>query len=59
MDGLSLKQFQGIHMNDIPTAEDPLTLNILLYDIDFVDGTIVGEFARRSGQKYKKKVFYC
>ena len=42
MDGLSPNQFQGIHMNDIPTAEDLLTLNILLYDVEIVDGNIVG-----------------
>ena len=38
-------------MNDIPTVEDLVPLNILLYDIDIVDGNIVGEFARRSVQK--------
>ena len=56
MDGLSPSQFQGVHMNDIPTVEDLLTLNILLYDIDIVDGHIGGEFARRSGQKYENTV---
>ena len=50
MDGLSPNQFQGVHMNDIPTVEDLLTLNILSYDIDIVDGNIVGELARRSVQ---------
>ena len=40
-------------MSVIPIVEDLLTLNILLYDIDIVDGNIVGEFARRSVQKYK------
>ena len=39
MDGLSADQFQGFHMNDIPTLEDLLTVKILLYDIDIVDGT--------------------
>ena len=53
MDGLSANQFQGVHMNDIPTVEDLQTLNILLYDIDIVDGNIVGELARRSVQKYE------
>ena len=48
MDGLSPNQFQGVHMNDIPIVEDLLTLNILLYDIDIVDGNIIGELARRS-----------
>ena len=49
MDGLSPNQFPGVHMNDIPTVEDLLTLNILLYDIDIVDGNM----ARRSMQKYE------
>ena len=39
-------------MNDIPNLEDLLTLNILLYYIDFVDGNIIGELARQSVQKY-------
>ena len=43
-------------MNDIPTVEYLLTLNFLLYDIDFVDGNLVGELARRSVQKYEKTV---
>ena len=56
MDGLSPNQFQGVHMNDIPTVEDLLTLNILLYDMDNVDGSIVGELARRGVQKYENTV---
>ena len=56
MDGLSPNQFQGVHMNDVPTVEDLLTLNILLYDIGIVDGNIVGELARRSVQKYENTV---
>ena len=56
MNGLSLNQFQGVHMNDIPTVEGLLTLNILLYDIDIVDVNIVGELARRSVQKYENTV---
>ena len=51
MDGLSPNQFQGVHMNDILTVEDMLTLNIFFFDIDFVDGNIIGELARRSVQK--------
>ena len=43
-------------MNDIPTVEDLLTLNIVLYDIDIVDGNIVGELARRSVQKHENTV---
>ena len=56
MDGLSPNQLHGVHMNDIPTVEDRLTLNILLYDIDIVDGNIVEELARRSVQKYENNV---
>ena len=55
-DGLSPNQFQGVHMNDSPTVEDLLTLNIVLYDIDIVDGNIVGELARRSLQKCENTV---
>ena len=54
MDGLSADQFQGVHMNDIPFVEDLLTLNIVLYVIDIVDGNIIRELARRSVQKYEK-----
>ena len=53
MDGLSPNQFKRVHMNDIPIVEDPLTRNILLYDIDIVVGNIIGELARRSVQKYE------
>ena len=56
MDGVSPNQFKGVHMNDIPIVGDLLTLNILLYDIDIVDGNIIGELARRSVQKYDNTV---
>ena len=56
LDGLSPNQFQRVHMNDIPTIEDLLTLNILLYDIDIVDGNIVGELARGTAPKYENTV---
>ena len=56
MDGLSADQFQRVHMKDIPFIEDLLTLNIVLYDIDIVDGKIIGELARRSVQKYENTV---
>ena len=55
-DGLSPNQFQRVHMNDIPIVDDLLTLIILLYDIHFVDGNIVGELARRGVQKYENTV---
>ena len=43
-------------MNDIPFVEDLLTLNIVLYDINIVDGNIIGELARQSAQKYENTV---
>ena len=43
-------------MKDIPAVEDLLTLSILLYHIDIVDGNIVGEIARPSVQKYENIV---
>ena len=43
-------------MNHIPIVEDLLTLNILLYNIDIVDGNIVKELARRTVQKYENNV---
>ena len=33
-----------------------LQLNFFLYDIDFVDGELIGELCRRSIQKYEKRV---
>ena len=48
MDGLWADQFQVVHMNDIPFVQDLLTLNIVLYDSDIVDGNSIGELARRS-----------
>ena len=49
-------KFQGVHMTDIPKVEEMLHLNIFLYDIDFVDGELIGELCRRSIQKYEKIV---
>ena len=49
-------EFQGVHMTDIPKVEEMLQLNIFLYDIDFVEGELIGELARRSIQKLEKRV---
>ena len=56
MDGLRSDQFQGVHMNDILFVEDLLTLNTVLYDIDIVDGNIIGELAKQSLQKCENTV---
>ena len=39
--------FQDVCMNDIPIVEDLVQVNIFLYDIDFDDGPMIGELARR------------
>ena len=49
-------KFQGVSMDDIPSVEDIVGINIFLYDIDLVDGAMVGELARRSIKKYEKNV---
>ena len=51
MDGLSADNCRGVHMIDIPFLEDLLTLNSLLYDINIVDGKLIGKHARRNLQK--------
>ena len=49
-------KFQGVHMTAIPKVEERLQLNIFLYDIDCVNGELIGELARRSIQKFEKSV---
>ena len=43
-------------MDDIPSVEDIVGINIFIYDIGLVDGAMVGELARRSNKKYEKNV---
>ena len=49
-------KFQGVCMDDIPSAEDIVAIKNFVYDIDFIDGAMVGELARRSIKKYEKNV---
>ena len=49
-------KFQGACMDDNPSVEDILGINIFIYDIDLIDGAMVGELARRSIEKYEKSV---
>ena len=49
-------KFQVVHMTDVPKVEEMLQLNIFLYDIDFMDGELIGDLCRRSIQKYEKSV---
>ena len=53
---LELSNFQGVCMDDIPSVEDIVSINIFIYDIDLIDGAMVGELARRSIKKYEKNV---
>ena len=48
--------FQGVCMDDIPSLEDIVGIIIFIYDIDFFEGAMVGELARRSIKKYEKNV---
>ena len=43
-------------MDDIPSVEDIVSINIFIYDIDLIDGAMVGELARRSIKTYEKNV---
>ena len=47
---------QGVCMDDIPSVEDIVGINIFIYDIDLTDGAMVGELAQRSIEKYEKNV---
>ena len=48
--------FQGVCMDDIPSVEDIVGNNIFIYNIDLIDGALVGDPERRSIKKYEKKV---
>ena len=49
-------KFPGVCMDDIPSVEDIGSIIIFIYDIDLIDGAMVGQPARRSIKKYEKKV---
>ena len=51
-----VSKFQGVQLNDFPKVEELLQLNTFLYEIDFVDGELIGELCRRSIQKYENSV---
>ena len=54
--GRHFSEIQGVQLKDIPKVEDLLQLNIFLYDMDFVDGELIGELARRNIQEFEKSV---
>ena len=43
-------------MDDIPTVKDIVQGGILLYDVNIVDGSMIGELARRSVGKHSNTV---
>ena len=43
-------------MDDFPSVEDIVRINIFIYDINLIDGAMVGEFARRSIKNFEKNV---
>ena len=43
-------------MDDIPSVEVIVGINLFIYDLDLIDGAMVGELARRSVKKYVKNV---
>ena len=43
-------------MDDIPSVEDIVCINFFIYDIDLIDGAMIGELAPRSIKKYEKNV---
>ena len=49
-------KFQGVCMDDIPSVEDIVGIKIFIYDIDLIDGAMVGELVRGSIKKYAKNV---
>ena len=53
---LNASKFQGVCMDDIPSVEGIVGINIFLYDIDLIDGAMVGKLARRRIKKYEKNV---
>ena len=49
-------KFHGVCMDDTPSVEDIVGIIFFIYDIDFFDGAVVGELARRSIKKYEQTV---
>ena len=45
-------KFQEVCMDDIPSAEDIVGINFFIYDIDLIDGAMIGELAGRSIEMY-------
>ena len=48
--------FRGVCMEDIAAVEDSVQADIFLYDFDILDGSMIGEFARKSVRKHSNTV---
>ena len=44
-------KFQGVCMDDIPSVEDIVGINIFIYDIDLIDGAMVGDLASKTTRR--------
>ena len=53
---LDPSKFQGVCMDDILSVEDIVGINFFIYDINLIDGAMIGELARRSIKRYEKNV---
>ena len=53
---LDPSKFPGVCMDDIPSVENIVGIKIFIYDIDLIDGALIGELARRSIKKCEKSV---
>ena len=54
--GTDPANFRGVCMEDIAAVEDNVQADIFLYDIDIVDGSMIGELVRRSVGKHSNSV---
>ena len=49
-------KFHRVCMDNIPFVDEIVGMNIFIYDIDLIDGAMVGELAQRSIKKYENNV---
>ena len=54
--GTGPANFRGVCMEDIAIVEDIIQADIFLYDMHIVDGSMIGELARRSVRKHSNTV---
>ena len=46
--------FQGVCMDDIPSVEDIVSINIFIYDIDLIDGAMVGNLHDEASKSMRR-----